>query len=208
MKNLLFSQHVEDNIFIKISIESYKNSNPFRMRNEVELVLGCQRNDPRAQAAFYNLYKGRLLGVCRRYARTVMEAEDIFQDAFIKIFNKIGDLQKPESVEYWVKSLVVRTAIDHYRQNSNERQFVDYAALENHGEADIGVVSRMSHEEIVGVVNQLPDGYRMVVNMYLIDGYEHNEIAKILGISEGTSKSQLSRAKVHLRKTLQEMGVV
>ena len=177
------------------------------MRNEIELVLGCQRNDPRAQAAFYNLYKGRLLGVCRRYARTVMEAEDIFQEAFIKIFNKINDLQKPESVEYWVKSLVVRTAIDHYRQNSNERQFVDYQVIENLSEPDSGIVSQLSHEEIVTVINLLPDGYRMVVNMYLIDGYEHNEIAKILGISEGTSKSQLSRAKVHLRKTLQEMGV-
>ncbi len=178
------------------------------MRNEVELVLGCQRNDPRAQAAFYNLYKGRLLGVCRRYARTVMEAEDIFQEAFIKIFNKINDLQKPESVEYWVKSLVVRTAIDHYRQNNKDRQFVDYEAIENQSDADISVISQLSHEEIVGAINQLPDGYRMVVNMYLIDGYEHNEIAKILQISEGTSKSQLSRAKVHLRKTLQEMGVV
>lgn len=178
------------------------------MRNEIELVLGCQRNDPKAQAAFYNLYKGRLLGVCRRYARTVMEAEDIFQEAFIKIFNKINDLQKPESVEYWVKSLVVRTAIDHYRQNSNERQFVDYQTIKNLIEPDIGIVSQLSHEEIVTVINQLPDGYRMVVNMYLIDGYEHNEIAKIMGISEGTSKSQLSRAKVHLRKTLQVMGVV
>lgn len=119
------------------------------MRNEIELVLGCQRNDPRAQAAFYNLYKGRLLGVCRRYARTVMEAEDIFQEAFIKIFNKINDLQKPESVEYWVKSLVVRTAIDHYRQNSNERQFVDYQVIENFSEPDIGIVSQLGHEEIV-----------------------------------------------------------
>ena len=178
------------------------------MRNEVELVLGCQRNDPRSQAAFYDLYKGRLLGVCRRYARTVMEAEDIFQEAFIKIFNKIQDLQKPESAEYWVKSLVVRTAIDHYRRGGNERQFVDYQAIEGLSEPDIGIISQLSHEEIVGVINQLPDGYRMVVNMYLIDGYEHNEIAKILNISEGTSKSQLSRAKVHLRKSLQEMGVM
>jgi RNA polymerase sigma-70 factor (ECF subfamily) len=137
-----------------------------------------------------------------------MEAEDIFQEAFIKIFNKINDLQKPDSVEYWVKSLVVRTAIDHYRQNNKDRQFVDYEAIENQGDADIGVISQLSHEEIVAAINQLPDGYRMVVNMYLIDGYEHNEIAKILQISEGTSKSQLSRAKVHLRKTLQEMGVV
>jgi RNA polymerase sigma factor (sigma-70 family) len=177
------------------------------MPNEIELVLGCQRNDPRAQAAFYNLYKGRLLGICRRYARTVMEAEDIFQEAFIKVFNKIQDLQKPESAEYWVKSLVIRTAIDHYRQNTNERQFVDYHVLEDTSNADISAISALSREEIVAVINELSDGYRMVVNMYLIDGYEHNEIAKILGISEGTSKSQLSRAKVHLRKKLIEMGV-
>lgn len=178
------------------------------MLNEIELVKGCQRNDPRAQAAFYNLYKGRLLGVCRRYARTVMEAEDIFQDAFIKIFNKITELQKPESVSYWVKSLVIRTAIDHYRQNSNERQFVDYEAIQEMSEQDISVISKLSHEEIIEAINSLPDGYRMVVNMYLVDGYEHHEIAEILGISEGTSKSQLSRAKVHLRKKLEQMRLV
>ncbi|MCU0324317.1 MAG: RNA polymerase sigma factor [Spirosomaceae bacterium] len=177
------------------------------MQREIELVLGCQRNDPKAQAAFYNLYKGRLLGICRRYARTVMEAEDIFQEAFIKIFNKIHDLQKVESVEYWVKSLVVRTAIDHYRQAHNERQFVDYTLLENESDGDFGVISKISRDELVSIINQLPDGYRMVVNLYLIDGYEHNEIAKLLQISEGTSKSQLSRAKVILRKKLEEIGV-
>jgi RNA polymerase sigma factor (sigma-70 family) len=178
------------------------------MVNEIELVKGCQRNDPRSQAAFYNLYKGRLLGICRRYARTVMEAEDIFQDAFIKIFNKISDLQKPESASYWVKSLVIRTAIDHYRQNGNQRQFVDYEVIQDINEQqDISIISKLSHEEIIEAINTLPDGYRMVVNMYLVDGYEHHEIAEILGISEGTSKSQLSRAKVHLRKKLEAMKI-
>ena len=161
------------------------------MRNEVELVLGCQRNDPRAQAAFYNLYKGRLLGVCRRYARTVMEAEDIFQEAFIKIFNKINDLQKPESVEYWVKSLVIRTAIDHYRQNNKDRQFVDYEAIENQGDADIGVISQLSHEEIVGAINQLPDGYRMVVNMYLIDGTVLKAVARFFVSSQQSMRLEI-----------------
>ncbi len=177
------------------------------MRNEIELVIGCQRNDPKAQEAFYNLYKGKLLGVCRRYARTAMEAEDIFQEAFIKIFNKINDLQKPESVSFWVKSLVERTAIDHYRQNVNSRQLTDYQEIEEYSDHDISVISTLSHEEIIQIINQLPDGYRMVVNMYLIDGYEHREIAQLLGISEGTSKSQLSRAKAILRKNLTKIGI-
>jgi RNA polymerase sigma factor (sigma-70 family) len=177
------------------------------VRKEIELVIGCQQNDPRAQAAFYNLYKGRLLGICRRYARTVMEAEDIFQEAFIKIFNKIHELKKLESVEYWVKSLVVRTAIDHYRAAHHERQFVDYTLLENESNGDLSVISQLSREELVKIINELPDGYRMVVNLYLIDGFEHNEIAKMLNISEGTSKSQLSRAKMLLRKKLENIGI-
>jgi RNA polymerase sigma factor (sigma-70 family) len=174
--------------------------------NEKDLVIACQRNDPKAQTAFYNLYKGRLLGVCRRYARTVAEAEDIFQEAFIKIFKNIHSLEKIESVNYWVKSLVVRTAIDHYRHTSHEREQVGYDSVIEHPEEDFNIFSSMDREQILGVINSLPDGYRVVINLYLIDGFTHAEIADLLNISEGTSKSQLSRGKELLKKELMKVG--
>lgn len=174
---------------------------------EIELVKACQRNDRQAQNAFYNLYKGRLMGVCRRYARTLAEAEDIFQEAFIKIFLNIGDIKNVESVEYWVKSTVIRTAIDYYRQHRRENEQVDYETILDDWSVSPQVYDKLSQEEILEIINAMPNGYRMVANMYYIDGYTHPEIAKILGIAEGTSKSQLARAREILKRKLKAVGL-
>jgi RNA polymerase sigma factor (sigma-70 family) len=176
--------------------------------NERDLVIACQRHDPKAQTAFYNLYKGRLLGVCRRYARTEAEAEDIFQEAFIKIFNNLHNLEKPESVAYWVKSSVIRTAIDHYRQNQKEKNNVDYDSIIDEPHLSPSIFENLNRDQVITIINELPDGYRVVVNLFLIDGYSHAEIGAMLGVSEGTSKSQLSRAKELLRIRLKEIGIV
>ncbi|MDZ7899381.1 MAG: RNA polymerase sigma factor [Arcicella sp.] len=177
------------------------------LEKEIQLVLACKRNDPKAQTAFYNLYKGRLLGICRRYARTEAEAEDIFQEAFIKIFKNLHNLEKVESINGWVKSSVIRTAIDHYRQSLPERQQVGYEnIIEKPDSQDDNIFSNLSREQILGIINTLPDGYRMIINLYLIDGYAHAEIAEMLNISEGTSKSQLSRGRELLRKELVKVG--
>ncbi|MFC0183563.1 RNA polymerase sigma-70 factor, ECF subfamily [Pseudarcicella hirudinis] len=178
------------------------------MLKEKELVIACKSNDPKAQTAFYNLYKGRLLGVCRRYARTEAEAEDIFQEAFIKIFKNLHSLEKPESVNSWVKSSVIRTAIDHYRKTIQEREQSNYdELLDISVSEEENVFARFNREQILEAINKLPDGYRMVVNLYLIDGYNHGEIAQMLNISEGTSKSQLSRAKEILKQRLIKLGL-
>jgi RNA polymerase sigma factor (sigma-70 family) len=174
--------------------------------NEKKLVLACQRNDPKAQTSFYNLYKGRLLGVCRRYARTVAEAEDIFQEAFIKIFNNIHTLQNIDSVNTWVKSLVIRTAIDHYRHTSHEREQEGYENVMELPELEADVFSNLSREQVLSIINALPDGFRMIINLHLIDGFTHSEIAEMLHISEGTSKSQLSRGREALKKELLKIG--
>lgn len=175
----------------------------------IELVKGCQKGDEKAQSAFYNHYKKRLMGICLRYARTTFEAEDIFQEAFIKAFQKIGELKNPEAVHYWIKSIVVRTAIDHYRKNKAFGLLVDADQPDAiPDDADpFSVLDQMEKEEILEAISALPDGYRMVVNLYLVDGYEHHEIAELMGISIGTSKSQLSSAKGYLRNILNEKGV-
>ena len=176
------------------------------LEKEIQLVLACNRNDPKAQTAFYNLYKGRLLGVCRRYARTEAEAEDIFQEAFIKIFKNLHTLQKIESVNYWVKSSVIRTAIDHYRKTIHEREQVGYEEAMERIDNDDNIFSNLSRDQVLGVINTLPDGYRMIINLHLIDGYTHPEIAEMLNIMEGTSKSQLSRGREMLKRELLKIG--
>lgn len=175
------------------------------LSNEIELVLACKRNDPKAQTAFYNLYKGRLLGICRRYARTEAEAEDIFQEAIIKIFKNLHQLEKIESVNHWVKSSVIRTAIDNYRTTLHEREQVSYDGLTEESNEE-NILSSLSREQILMSINALPNGYRMIINLALIDGYTHAEIADMLQISEGTSKSQLSRARELLKTTLLKLG--
>jgi RNA polymerase sigma factor (sigma-70 family) len=174
-----------------------------------DIISACLKGNEQAQTVFYNHYKKRMLGICRRYARTTFEAEDIFQDAFIKIFQKLGDVKQVGAVSFWIKSIVVRTAIDHYRKNSPFRLMTD---VDTPGvlpdEADsFDVLASLERSEILTAITALPDGYRMIVNLYLIDGYEHHEIGEMLGISTGTSKSQLSRAKALLRKVLTENGI-
>lgn len=175
-------------------------------QNEKDLVIACKRNNPKAQTDFYNLYKGRLLGVCRRYARTVSEAEDIFQEAFIKIFKNIHTLENIDSINSWVKSTVIRTAIDHYRHAVHERALVGYELIAEVTENEEDLFSNLARDQILQIINALPDGYRLVVNLYLIDGYNHLEIAEMLNITEGTSKSQLSRARNLLKRELLKIG--
>lgn len=178
---------------------------PYTEKKEIiELVRGCQRQNPQAQAAFYNHYKRRLLGVCRRYAHTTFEAEDLFQEAFIKVFRYIKDLKEPERVGLWVKSVLIRTAIDYFRKHNasyvyeNEENEGDFIEKED----DFSILDVLEREQVLEIINKMPEGYRLVVNLYLIDGYEHAEIAEMLDISIGTSKSQLSRAKQYLRTQL------
>ncbi|MCF0050383.1 RNA polymerase sigma factor [Dyadobacter sp. LJ53] len=175
-----------------------------------ELVRACQRQDARAQVVFYDRYKSRLLGICLRYARTVAEAEDIFQEGIMKIFSKIGEISKPESVDSWVKTIMIRHAIDYYNQVTRKEilsSSYDNADMEWQVDDHSAVLQRMDVEILMETMNELPDGYRIVVNMYFIDGYKHSEIAQLLGIMEATSRSQLTRGRNLLFKILEQKGI-
>ena len=178
------------------------------MINEQELVKACQNNDRKAQTAFYNLYKGKLMGICRRYTRTPDEAEDIYQEAFVKIFKNIHSLEKAGAVGAWVRKTVIHTAINYYHANLKFQNNTDYDNILLSNDDYPNVLAGLSNEELLALINQLPDGYRMVFNLYVIDGYSHAEIGELLGVSENTSKSQLSRAKEMLRKQLKPMGII
>ncbi|WP_026631357.1 RNA polymerase sigma factor [Dyadobacter alkalitolerans] len=175
-----------------------------------ELVRACQRQDSRAQVVFYDRYKGKLLGICVRYAKTLAEAEDIFQEGIMKIFSKIGEISNPESVDSWVKTIMIRHAIDYYNQvTRKEILSSSYENVEMEWQVDdhSAVLHRMDVEILLETINELPDGYRIVVNLYFIDGYKHFEIARMLGIMEATSRSQLARGRNLLFKLLEQKGI-
>lgn len=168
---------------------------------EDDLIRDCRRGDRHAQQQIFDRYSRRMLGVCLRYVKNTMQAEDILVIAFTKVFERIGQFKGEGSFEGWVRRITVNEALTCLRRNrvmmletdleQADRQ-PDYNHLGDHLET----------EDLLKMINELPPGYRVVFNMYAIDGYSHREIAEQLGISENTSKSQLSRARVHLQKLL------
>jgi len=175
-----------------------------------ELVEGCQRQERRAQNIFYDRYKNTLKGVCIRYAKTEAEADDILQEAFIKIFKSIQQVSQPEMVDKWVKSVVVRTAINYYHRIT-KKELLHSSIESSEAAMDVSssfrIIEQLDTALLLSVISSLPDGYRTIINMHLIDGYSHAEIAQILSVTEGTSKSQLNRGRTLLIKKLQDIGI-
>ncbi len=168
-------------------------------RTDEELRILCIKGDGNAQNELYHRFAPKLWGVCLRYAKDKMSAEDILQEGFIRIFTYLDRFQNKGSFEGWMRRTMVNTAINHYRKNLNiskEAEYQDYLTKKS-GDAD--ALSQLSYEELLSMVQKMPDGYRTVFNMYIIEGYSHKDIAKSLNISENTSKSQLSRARAHLK---------
>ncbi len=177
------------------------------MNTEQELLELCKKGKPSAQRTLYEKYKGSLMGICLRYTRSRMEADDIFQEAFIKVFNNIASVREPKLLFAWVKKIVVRTAINHYHKNKKHGEYADFEQVKMENDAYQQIMSSINKDELLSVINELPDGYRMVFNLYVIDGYTHPEIAELLDITTGTSKSQLSRAKEIIKKKLSQIGI-
>lgn len=169
--------------------------------NEQELIQGCRKGDRAAQKRLYDTFSSKMYALCCRYVKDSMEAEDVLVTAFTKILDKIDQYKSEGSFEGWIRRVVVNEALTWLRRNRNmylelELEAADYEpdykSLSDHLEA----------EDLMTMINDLPSGYRIVFNLYAIDGYSHKEIADQLGISENTSKSQLSRARAYLQKLL------
>jgi RNA polymerase sigma factor (sigma-70 family) len=169
-----------------------------------EILEGCRKGKPRYQEALYNLFGRKMMGICMRYADTRFEAEDIFHEAFVKVFQKI-EQYNGGSFEGWMKRIFVNTAINNFHKNKKHYHHQEFETY-NEPALDDDTISHMSNEELLQLINKLPDGYRMVFNLYVIEGYSHQEIASLLQISEGTSKSQLSKAKQVLKKKLLQLN--
>jgi RNA polymerase sigma-70 factor (ECF subfamily) len=155
------------------------------------------------QQELYNRFAPKMYGVCLRYASNAEEAEDILQEGFIKVFKKIESFRGDGSFEGWIRRIFVNTAIEHYRKKIYLQPITD--TEENTVEGNyLNVLDHLAEKDIIHLVQQLSPGYRTVFNMYVVEGYTHKQIAEILGISEGTSKSQLSRAKMILQEMVKK----
>ena len=176
--------------------------------NYRRLVKQCQRGERTAQRQLYELFKGRSMGICVRYARETAEAEDIFHESMVKVFKHISSLKDPQTLPAWVQQVVIRTALNQYRANRKLQHHDDYDALEESSEEYVSILDKLSNDELLAQISQLPEGYRVVFNLYVIDGYTHPQIAELLNITVGTSKSQLHAAKKMLRTNLKSLGIV
>lgn len=174
---------------------------PERNQNitEVDLIKGCIEGNRRMQEELYQRFSPRMYAVCLRYAGKAEEAEDILQEGFIKIFKKLDSFRSEGSFEGWIRRIFVNTAIEHFRRKRYLMPISEKEENTIEGKY-ISVLDELAEKDILALVQELSPGYRTVFNMYVVEGYTHKEIADLLGISEGTSKSQLSRAKVILQE--------
>ena len=170
---------------------------------EAEIISGCKKNRRDAQELLFRKYRGRILGISMRYTVSNMEAEDIMQETFIKIFNHIGRYSPTGSFEGWIKRIAVNTAIEHYRKN-RKILLVDELPEEKEPAFDFNIIDKMAAAELTRIINLLPEGYKMIFNLYAVEGYNHREIGEMLDIAEGTSKSQYARARAYLIRLLQQ----
>lgn len=166
-----------------------------------QLIDDCRNNDRKAQEQLYKLYKSKLFAVCLKYSRNYAEAEDNFQDGFVIIFNKIGQFNFKGSFEGWMKRIMVNNVLQQYRN-------VTYLDMVNKDIADEDTDVEIDDENIpleflMKIIQELPDRYRLVFNLYVIDGYPHKEIAEMLGITVGTSKSNLARSRMILKEKIE-----
>jgi RNA polymerase sigma factor (sigma-70 family) len=170
--------------------------------SESDLIKGCINGDPRMQRSLYQRFSSMMYGVCLRYSENSEDVNDVLQEGFIKVYKNLDKFRSEGSFEGWVRRIFINTSIEHYRKkvklyNVSEVQ-------ENTVEdTDLSALDSLAVKDIMNIINELSPGYKQVFNLYVVEGYSHKEIADMLGITEGTSKSQLARAKGVLKKIIE-----
>ena len=168
------------------------------------LLDGCVHGERKAQEKLYQTFASKMLGICQRYAKDNFEAEDMLQMGFVKVFKKIGDFRNEGSLEGWIRKIMVNTSIEVYRKNLRSLSNVDIDEVKDLPQTTFDM-SGLETKDLLKLIQQLSNGYRMVFNMYVIEGFSHREIGETLGITEGASKSQLSRARAILKEKIVRM---
>jgi len=170
-----------------------------------EIIKGCIQEDESSQRELFHRYAGKMLGVCQRYARNTADAEDIVQDAFIKVFEKIRQFKSEGSFEGWIRRIVVNTALKKYTVIRYDKEVSGFEITDrNESSMEASAYSHLNEKELLGLINNLPDGYRLIFNLFVIEGYQHEEIAQMLKIQPGTSRSQLVKARNMLKQQIMQ----
>ncbi|MGN6248164.1 MAG: RNA polymerase sigma factor [Ginsengibacter sp.] len=174
------------------------NHNP----SESDLIKGCIEGNPEMQKLLYDLYSSKMYGVCLRYAENVEDANDVMQEGFIKVYRSLPKFRAEGSFEGWIRRIFVNTSIEHYRKKTKKYNITEVQenTIEDN---ELSALDSLATKDILNIINELSPGYKQVFNMHVVEGYSHKEIAEILGITEGTSKSQLARAKGVLKKIIE-----
>lgn len=173
------------------------------MHNEDEIIEGCIRGDRKSQRCLYDTYSKKMLVVSMRYAKSTQEAEDILQESFIKVFKNIKNFRRESKLSTWIKRIVINTALNHQRSKLYLYPMVDVHEMHDLKDDKDFVLSNFHYEDLLNMIQDLPTGCQVIFNLYALEGYQHDEIAKTLNINVGTSKSQYSRAKKILREKIE-----
>lgn len=166
-------------------------------------LQACIKGERLAQQQFFAKYKGKMFALCLRYARNREDAEDILQDGFVKVFRDLHQYSGVGNLEGWVRKVFVNTALQHIEKRKRLMPTVEFEDIDMPDEQEPFFHDEPPAQNLIRILHQLPDGFRTVFNLHVLEGYSHPEIAEILGISVGTSKSQLMRAKAHFKKLLE-----
>lgn len=174
------------------------------MHSEEELIKGCCSGDRKLQRKLYELYSRKMLVICMRYTKERQEAEDILQESFVKVFNNIKNFRKESSLETWIKRIVINTALNSQRSKIYLYPMVDVDLMQPAPDKEI-ILSDYNFQDLLKLIQALPSGCQVIFNLHAIEGYQHKEIATMIGVSEGTVKSQYSRAKTLLQNKIEEL---
>lgn len=175
------------------------------MKIDKTFIKKLQKYDKKTQKIFYQNVSAKMYGVCLRYANSNDDAKDILQEGFIRVFKHINDYRGDGSFEGWVRRTIVNTAINYYKKEKKRGFKVELDYVKKEYITYESAIEKLAFNELLDIIRELPVGYRTVFNLNIIEGYTHREIGELLGISENTSKSQLSRARLAIQKRLAEI---
>jgi RNA polymerase sigma factor (sigma-70 family) len=168
------------------------------MGEHYHIIKGCLQNDRTSQRELYHLFADSMLGVCYRYTKSQADAEDILQEGFVKVFKNLQQYRGEGDLGAWIRRIMVNTALNYLKRNARYQGQLAFDDISMHPVADDDPQVDLDAKELVGLIRQLPTGYQLIFNLHVTEGYTHVEIGQMLGINEGTSRSQYARARALL----------
>jgi len=175
--------------------------------DEIELVKGCVNNDRHCQNVLFHKYSRKMMAVCFRYSKNKEDAEEVLNEGFRRVFDKINTFNATGSLEGWIRKVIVNVAIARYNEASKLYKHVDIDLVQLNEHSSYDIYSELNAKELMMQIQKLPPAYQMVFNLYVFEGMKHREIAEKLGINEGTSKSNLSNARAWLKKRIEILAI-